>query len=69
MHNLLRIGTTGTATPFLSEADLPDSAKNRGGANDEMDDGELASALAKSAQEFSAAGSDCAEISLVMEWF
>lgn len=34
--NVLRIGTTGTETPFLSESELPECARLTGGSDEEM---------------------------------
>lgn len=52
---MLRIGTTGTETPFLSEGDLPECARQSamlGGPSDmESEDHQLANALQKSAVE------------------
>lgn len=33
---MLRIGTTGTETPFLSESDLPECARLSGASDDEI---------------------------------
>ncbi|XP_072036655.1 protein DDI1 homolog 2-like isoform X2 [Amphiura filiformis] len=53
-RNLLHIGTTGTETPFLGEADLPPCARlNRAEAEagpSEAEDRQLAEALARSAE-------------------
>ena len=62
--NVLRIGTTGTETPFLPESDLPECARLSGGTADEdssaemikqsiqeAEDRELAQALAHSVHE------------------
>merc|ERR1711902_91108 len=55
-NNLLVIGSTGTTTPFLAEGDLPDCARlsNRqmeGKSASELEDQQLAEALAKSQAE------------------
>ncbi|CAM1324745.1 DDI2 (predicted) [Pycnogonum litorale] len=59
-NNLLKIGTTGTVTPFLSESDLPECTRQSsllGGMsspsrlNTEVEDQQLAEALQKSAHE------------------
>lgn len=34
--NVLRIGTTGTETPFLSESELPECARLSGVSEDEL---------------------------------
>ncbi|KAI8796003.1 protein DDI1 2 isoform X1 [Biomphalaria glabrata] len=51
--NQLEIGTTGTITPFLGEADLPEHARlnQPGSSHNQDDDRDLAEALSKSAQE------------------
>ncbi|KAG8233015.1 hypothetical protein J437_LFUL013684, partial [Ladona fulva] len=58
-RNVLRIGTTGTETPFLSERDLPESARLSGRGEDEstgeglrqVEDQDLARALEQSSRE------------------
>ncbi|XP_071945805.1 protein DDI1 homolog 2-like isoform X2 [Antedon mediterranea] len=55
-RNVLRIGTTGTETPFLSEAELPACAKlNRAPSSDDAltEDMDLAKALANDAMDAS----------------
>lgn len=49
---VLRIGTTGTETPFLSESELPECARlsGQGQGNQEMEDHDLAEALNRSSQ-------------------
>ena len=46
--NELKIGTTGTVTTFLSEAELPEHARLNQPPNEDQD---LAEAMNKSAQE------------------
>lgn len=53
--NQLEIGTTGTVTPFLAEADLPDFARLNQPVNLDSEH-DLAEALARSAQEASKYG-------------
>lgn len=56
--NVLRIGTTGTETPFLSESELPECARLSGVSEDELvahslrdhEDGQLKEALDRSRQ-------------------
>lgn len=53
-RNVLVIGTTGTVTPFLTEAELPEFARlNRNPSETVVDDEDsaLAQALARSAEE------------------
>ena len=55
-RNLLVIGSTGTETPFLAESELPECARlsNRqmeGKSASELEDQQLAEALAKSQAE------------------
>merc|ERR1711963_874482 len=56
-RNVLVIGTTGTETPFLSEADLPPCARLSSQVNEEdaaaEEDRQLAEAIARSASESS----------------
>ncbi|CAG5129960.1 unnamed protein product [Candidula unifasciata] len=50
--NQLEIGTTGTITPFLGEADLPEHARlNQPGSSGQDDDHDLTEALSRSVQE------------------
>lgn len=57
-RGVLRIGTTGTETPFLMEADLPECARLSGNADDEtlgkslkeMEESDLQRAIADSAR-------------------
>ena len=60
-RNILHIGTTGTETPFLGEADLPPCARLNKLDSDtttvtESEDRQLAEALAKSAEAAGGAG-------------
>ena len=48
---MLKIGTTGTVTRFLSESELPDCARLSGNANQDVEDRDLAEALNRSAQD------------------
>lgn len=63
---MLRIGTTGTQTPFLPEGELPSCARlafeqEEGGQVQQFEDQELAEALAKSAQESASASTSHSE--------
>lgn len=54
-RNFLRIGTTGTETPFLTEAELPEGDRLSGANDEEMmdkpeDDPDLQQALAESSK-------------------
>ncbi|XP_076236403.1 DNA damage inducible 1 homolog rngo isoform X2 [Calliopsis andreniformis] len=49
--NVLKIGTTGTKTPFLAEGDLPECARLSGNNDEVFDDGELQRALEDSSRD------------------
>lgn len=48
--NVLRIGTTGTETPFLSERELPECARLTGHSDDDLADEDLKTAIKNSQQ-------------------
>lgn len=50
-QNVLKIGTTGTETPFLAEGDLPECARLSGNSDDPSDDRDLQRALEDSSRE------------------
>lgn len=49
--NVLKIGTTGTETPFLAEGDLPECAKLSGNNDESLDDRDLQRALEDSTRD------------------
>lgn len=50
---VLKIGTTGTETPFLPESELPECARLsvQGQGSQELEDRDLAEAMSRSSQE------------------
>lgn len=49
--NVLKIGTTGTETPFLAEGDLPECARLSGNSDESLDDRDLQRALEDSSRD------------------
>ncbi|KAL6431571.1 protein DDI1 homolog 2 [Cataglyphis hispanica] len=49
--NVLKIGTTGTETPFLAEGDLPECARLSGNSEESLDDRDLQRALEDSSRD------------------
>ena len=62
-ENVLKIGTTGTATPFLPESELPDCARLSGNVNQEVEDRDLAEALNRSTQDVPSSSTSSASTS------
>lgn len=50
-RNVLKIGTTGTETPFLAEGELPEWARLSGDSDESLDDRDLQRALEQAAEK------------------